>query len=34
MLEFTHVTKQFETVTAVNDISFTVNQSSVLRNCW
>lgn len=34
MLEFTNVTKQFETVTAVNDISFTVNKSSVLRNCW
>ena len=33
MLEFIDVIKQFETVTAVNNISFTVNQATVLRNC-
>lgn len=30
MLEFINVTKQFETVTAVNNISFTLNK----RNCF
>lgn len=32
MLEFKNVTKEFETVTAVNNISFTLNNGSVLRN--
>ena len=30
MLEFKNVTKKFETVTAVNNISFTVNDGAVL----
>ena len=30
MLEFNNVTKQFETVTAVKNISFTVNDGTVL----
>ena len=30
MLEFKNVTKQFETVTAVKNISFTLNDSTVL----
>jgi len=34
MLEFINVTKQFETVTAVKDISFTLNDGTVLRNYW
>ena len=30
MLEFKNVTKQFDTVTAVKNISFTVNDGTVL----
>ena len=30
MLEFINVTKQFENITAVNNISFTVNDGTVL----
>jgi ABC-type Na+ transport system ATPase subunit NatA len=30
MLEFKNVTKQFDTVTAVKDVSFAINDGSVL----